>query len=187
MAESHRAFLGTDCLECHSAAKPEGGMRLDDMPLAIDTIEAAERWQRVLNQLNSGDMPPDDARQPEAAAKIELLDALSTALATARTRLADGGGALTMRRLNRREYQNTILALVGVEADVRSLPADEVAGGFDTAGASLFMSSEQALLYQQLGREAIDAAPRLARLSMATPSVAVRMPPAGIRGAALRS
>ena len=34
---------------------------------------------------------------------------------------------------------------------------------------------------------AIDAAPRLARLSMATPSVEVRMPPAGIRGAALRS
>jgi hypothetical protein len=158
MAEAHRAFLATYCLECHSAAKQEGGMRLDDIPLAIDTIEAAERWQRVLNQLNSGDMPPDDAKQPEAAAKIELLDALSTVLATARTRLADGGGALTMRRLNRREYGNTILALLGVEVDVRPLPSDDVAGGFDTAGGALFMSSEQAMLYQQLGRDAIDAA-----------------------------
>ena len=71
-------------------------MRLDDMPAAIDTVEAAERWQRVLNQLNSGDMPPDDARQPEARAKIELLDALSTALAATRTRLADGGAAASV-------------------------------------------------------------------------------------------
>jgi len=133
-------------------------MRLDDLPATIDTVAAAARWQRVLNQLNSGDMPPDDEPQPKPEEKTELLDRLSTAVAAARRTLADGGGATVMRRLNRREYGHTIDSLLGVEVDVRDLPADDVADGFDTAGSALFMSSEQLGIYRDLGRDAIDAA-----------------------------
>lgn len=158
MSPLHRKIFARACLDCHSAEQPEAGMRLDNMPLALDSIEAAERWQRVLNELNAGTMPPSDAPQLAAAEKITLLDELSTSLAAARRLLADAGPRVPLRRLNRREYRNTILALLGVEVDVRPLPSDDVADGFDTAGGALFMSSEQALLYQQLGREAIDAA-----------------------------
>jgi len=158
MSPLHRGIFARICLDCHSAEKAEGGMRLDDMPLVLDSIEAAERWQRVLNELNAGTMPPSDAPQLAAAEKIALLDELSTSLAAARRLLADAGARVPLRRLNRREYRNTILALLGVEADVRPLPSDDIADGFDTAGGALFMSSEQALLYQQLSREALDAA-----------------------------
>ena len=158
VGDTHRAFFKTYCLSCHDAATQEGGMRLDDLPATIDTVATAARWQRVLNQLNSGDMPPDDEPQPKPEEKTELLDRLSTALAAARRALADGGGATVMRRLNRREYGHTIDSLLGVEVDVRELPADDVADGFDTAGSALFMSSEQFGIYRQLGRDAIDAA-----------------------------
>jgi hypothetical protein len=158
MSPLHREIVARACLDCHSAEQPEGGMRLDNMPLALDSIEAAERWQRVLNELNAGTMPPSDAPQLVADEKITLLDELSTSLAAARRLLADAGPRVPLRRLNRREYRNTILSLLGVEVDVRPLPSDDVADGFDTAGGALFMSSEQVLLYQQLGREAIDAA-----------------------------
>jgi hypothetical protein len=48
-----------------------------------------------------------------------------------------------MRRLNRREYQNTLRDLLGVEINVAELPSDTGTGGFDTAGQNLFMSANQ--------------------------------------------
>ena len=74
----------------------------------------------------------------------------------ARKALADVGGKITMSRLNRREYQNTIKALTGTTLDVELLPSDESAGRFDTIGSSQFLSSDQFEIYLKLGRVAID-------------------------------
>ena len=76
----------------------------------------------------------------------------------ARKKLSDSGGKITMRRLNRREYRNTIQQLTGVKVDVNSLPADGGSGHFDTVGASQFISSDQIEQYLKLGRSAIDEA-----------------------------
>ena len=76
----------------------------------------------------------------------------------ARKKLSDSGGQITMRRLNRREYHNTIESLTGVSLNVESLPADGGAGSFDTVGASQFISSDQFEQYLELGRTAIDEA-----------------------------
>ena len=141
--EKHRAFFKDNCVECHNEKKQKGKLRLDDISFVIDSVESADRWQKILNQLNSGEMPPDDAKQPERGAKTEFLDSLSHSLMAARRSLGDAGGKITMRRLNRREYKNTIRDLLGVETDARVLPADGGAGTFDTVGSSLFMSSDQ--------------------------------------------
>ena len=77
-------------------------------------------------------------------------------MVTARRALSDSGGKITMRRLNRREYQNTIEHLLGVKVDVGSLPADGGSGTFDTVGASQFISSDQIEQYLKIGRSAID-------------------------------
>ena len=63
-----------------------------------------------------------------------------------------------MRRLNRREYHNTIESLTGVSLNVESLPSDEGTGTFDTVGASQFISSDQFEQYLKLGRTAVDEA-----------------------------
>ena len=94
----HRQLLEVHCQRCHGAETQESGVRVDDLPLTIDTIAAAERWQKVLNVLNSGDMPPKEELQPERAAKADFLDDLATAMVTARKLLADQGGRITMRR-----------------------------------------------------------------------------------------
>jgi hypothetical protein len=154
--EAHRAFFKSYCVECHNADKQKGKLRLDDISFSIDSIEKADRWQKILNSLNSGEMPPDDAKQPDKAAKTEFLDKLSRTLVTARNTLGDQGGKITMRRLNRREYKNTIRDLLGIEIDVRDLPADGGSGTFDTVGGSLFMSSDQFEQYLTLARKALD-------------------------------
>ncbi|MDZ4401730.1 DUF1588 domain-containing protein [Prosthecobacter sp.] len=154
--EKHRAFFKDYCVECHNAEKQKGKLRLDDISFAIESVENADRWQKILNQLNSGEMPPEDEKQPEASAKTEFLDALAGTMVTARKGIGDQGGQIVMRRLNRREYKNTIRDLLGVEIDVRDLPADGGTGGFDTVGASLFMSGDQIEQYLALGRRALD-------------------------------
>ena len=53
----------------------------------------------------------------------------------ARRALADSGGKITMRRLNRREYPNTHRTLDWRQSRRRVLPADGGSGTFDTVGA----------------------------------------------------
>ena len=156
--QEHQAFFKKHCLDCHDSATQEGGVDLETLSFTIATIEQAERWQKVLNVLNSGEMPPEDSEQPDGSGKADFLDELAQTMVSARRSLADSGGRITMRRLNRREYQNTIEQLLGLKVDVSSLPADGGSGTFDTVGSSQFISSDQIEQYLKLGRSALDEA-----------------------------
>jgi len=162
MPDRHRDLLHHHCAACHGPEKQESRFRVDTLPSAITSIEAAERWQKVLDVMNAGEMPPEDAAQLPDDSKADFLDDLAKAMVHARRSLSDQQGASTMRRLNRREYANTIRDLLAVDADVRSLPADGNDGGFDTFGASLFMSSDQFQTYRTIGTRALEAAFKLA-------------------------
>ena len=150
-----RTFLNRYCVSCHNNETKEGKVDLASLPPKIKTIEQAELWQKVLNALNAGEMPPKDADQPQSKEKADFLEVLAQTMVTARKSLSDSGGTITMRRLNRREYANSIKHLIGVDVDVLTLPSDS-GEGFDTIGASLFLSSDQFEKYLQLGRNAID-------------------------------
>jgi hypothetical protein len=158
MDEDQRAFFKNYCLDCHGAEKPKADVRLDNLPFTLSDIPTAERWQKVLNALNSGEMPPEDKKQPEPAEKSQFLRHLSGTMVEARKALADTGGVITMRRLNKREYQNTIEELLGVRVDAKDLPNDGGSGTFDTFGKSLFLSSDQFEQYLTLARRALDQA-----------------------------
>jgi mono/diheme cytochrome c family protein len=158
MPAQHRGLLRQHCFKCHDADTQEGTVRLDDLPDRIADVKTAERWQKVLNVLNAGEMPPKEEPQPAPAAKADFLDALANVMVAARKSLSDSGGTITMRRLNRREYANTLRELLGVEINVAELPADTSSSSFDTVGANLFMSGNQFEQYRSLGREALDEA-----------------------------
>ncbi|TLD70929.1 DUF1592 domain-containing protein [Phragmitibacter flavus] len=158
LPDKHRALIKENCITCHNADTRKGQFRIDDLPLTITDVQTAEKWQMVLNAMNSGDMPPDDEPQPASDAKTDFLDDLSSAMVAARRSLGDQNGVITLRRLNRREYRNTLRELLGVQINVSELPADIAAGGFDTAGINLFMSGNQFEQYQSLGREALTEA-----------------------------
>ena len=156
LPREHRALLEDYCFDCHDTEMQEGKVDLETLPLHITTIEQAELWQKVLHAMNASEMPPEDKRQPDSAAKADFLDALAQTMVAARRSLSDTGGKITMRRLNRREYRNSIKSLTGVNLDVSNLPSDGGVGGFDTVGASQFISSDQFEQYLKLGRTAVD-------------------------------
>lgn len=156
LPEKHRTFFKAHCLDCHDSETQEGKVDLETLPFRITTIEQAELWQKVLGALNSGEMPPKDSEQPGNKEKADFLDDLSLTMVTARKVLSDSGGKITMRRLNERDYQNSIESLLGVRLGNELLPDDGDSGDFDTVGASLFLSSDKFEQYLKLGRHAID-------------------------------
>lgn len=159
MPNKHRAVFQKYCLDCHDSATQEGMMDLEALSLEVSSdIPTAERWAKVLNAINSGEMPPKDNDPIADEEKIDFLRDLSEQMVIARKILSDSGGVITLRRLNRREYANTIEALLGVRPDVSNLPDDQASSGFDTQGASLFMSSDQIEQYLATAKLSLELA-----------------------------
>ncbi|MAT46508.1 MAG: hypothetical protein CMO35_03645 [Verrucomicrobiaceae bacterium] len=156
--EAIRPFLENHCFHCHGPEKQKGKIRLDTLSPSITSNETAENWQQVLDALNAGEMPPKDEPQPDPGAKADFLETLATAMVDARRYLADRGSAITMRRLNRREYANSLRDLLGSKINVSELPTDMSSTAFDTSSSSLIMSSDQFEQYLALGREALKEA-----------------------------
>lgn len=156
MPTKYSAFFEKYCYECHDTDSQEGSVDLESLPFEISQdIETAERWSKILNAINSGEMPPEDSTPIADNTKLKFLDALSNEMVLARKILSDSGGVNTLRRLNRREYQNTMEALTGIRPNISRLPDDQANEGFDTTGASLFISSDQLELYLAVARDTL--------------------------------
>lgn len=156
MPGKHATVFKTYCYDCHDASSEEAGVNLEDLDFKLSRdIGTVELWAKVLNAINSGEMPPEDSEPIPDEAKLAFLEDLTGRMVEARKILGDSGGVIPLRRLNRREYANTIEALLGVQPDVSSLPDDQLKHSFDTQGASLFMSSEQIEQYLAAARSAL--------------------------------
>jgi len=165
MPERHRTLFENYCLDCHDTDTQKGKLDLETLSFEISgDIPTAGHWQNILDAVNAGEMPPEKKTQIPAADKAAFLADLSVGMVKARNILSDSGGEITIRRLNRREYQNSLEALLGFTPDVANLPDDDETGGFDTAGASLYFSSDQFEQYRATAKQALEyVLPRKAR------------------------
>ena len=105
--------LAKNCSRCHGPEKQKGKLRLDEMSLEFSNDSIAAHWQDVLDTLNAGDMPPEDEKQPTKKELTGFLAELTGKLKDAKRQLSDQGREVAMRRLNRREYVNSIESLFG--------------------------------------------------------------------------
>ncbi|MGJ8643138.1 MAG: DUF1592 domain-containing protein [Luteolibacter sp.] len=159
MPEKHLEVFENYCLDCHDTATRKGKLDLEELSFDISSdIPTAEHWQKILDAVNSGEMPPEDKDQISAEEKTEFLRDLSIQMVTARNVLSDNGGVITMRRLNRRDYQNSLESLLGFRPNVSDIPDDDGSGEFDTYGSSLFFSGDQFELYRATATSALKAA-----------------------------
>jgi hypothetical protein len=153
--QTPRAFFSQHCEKCHSGEKPKG--KLDITKLSADFSDASNRehWQRVLEQIQSGDMPPEDKPRPpeqDANTAMKWIRGQVDAIELARRAKE---GRVVLRRLNRAEYANTMRDLLGVEVDLADLlPPDTSTNGFDNNAELLHTSSH-------LLRNYLDAADRV--------------------------
>jgi hypothetical protein len=110
----------------------------------------AENWQLVLDNLQLGEMPPKDAKQPQPAEVEPVTSWIQSELSRAAAELKGTGGKVVLRRLNRAEYENTIADLFDVHGDFAvGFPEDLREHGFDNNGAALMLSSSQIQEYMK--------------------------------------
>ena len=128
-----RPFLKTYCYECHTGDKPEAGLSLDRFQHARELASTGRKtWNRIRDQLLSGAMPPQDARQPTQADSERMAAWIQQAVAAVDCSQAADPGHETIRRLNRAEYRNTIRDLLGVDYPAaNTFPTDDVGASGD--------------------------------------------------------
>lgn len=140
--EKHVApFLGKYCYTCHNATKKRGDVVLDQFKDDASLQKDRKVWDRVLHMLRSGEMPPPEQPRPsmnEIAAALGSLNAVLDRIDCGSPRNV---GRVTVRRLNRSEYNNTIRDLLGIDFQpAADFPNDDVGYGFDNIGDVLTLS-----------------------------------------------
>jgi hypothetical protein len=135
-----RPVLEKTCAPCHNDRLASGGLNLGAFSSSSSLAQQREGWERILDKLRSGEMPPQGVKRPEA--EIEgLIRFVEGELEKADAAVKPDPGRVTARRLNRSEYANTIRDLLGVEFHAeRDFPTDDSGHGFDNIGDVLTVS-----------------------------------------------
>ncbi|MGZ3401224.1 MAG: DUF1592 domain-containing protein [Caulobacteraceae bacterium] len=124
------------CIGCHNARAKIGGIALDSLDRTAYTHDAAI-WEEAIRRLRGHYMPPSSAKQPSEAERQQLIAFLETQLDKA-SGSPPNPALVPLRRLNRREYANSVRDLIGLDIDPAEwLPQDPLKGDFDTDAASL--------------------------------------------------
>ncbi|MFT4637959.1 MAG: hypothetical protein ACI8T1_001275 [Verrucomicrobiales bacterium] len=159
-AETPEAFFETHCYECHDADAKKGDFDLTSLPMTFTSAADFERWVKVFDRIDLGEMPPPKKLRPLVDEKEAVLGWLKSSLiAGERTRLADEGRT-GIRRLTRIEYENTVRDLFDMPGiALRSeLPADGSAHGFDKNSDALDISHVNLAKYIEAADHVLDLA-----------------------------
>lgn len=127
------------CYDCHADGANKGGVAFDEL-----TSDAAilnrDLWFKVLKNIRGGLMPPARKARPSFAGQ-QTLERWIKYAAFAINAKAPDPGRVTLRRLNRVEYRNTIRDLLGVDYNTElEFPPDDTGYGFDDIGDVLTVS-----------------------------------------------
>ena len=149
--------LKAACIDCHGPDEQESGLRIDTLDPDLLGGNDAETWHDVLNKLNLGEMPPEEAEQLSDAQRNALVGWLTAELARVVEVRRSTGGQAVLRRLTRYEYNYTMQDLLGVEMDfAKDLPPESTSpDGFQNDGATLGISPLQVELYLAAARRGL--------------------------------
>lgn len=128
------------CWDCHGDGADKGGVNFDSYTNINTLLADRSMWERVLLNVRSGDMPPKKKKtQPSDSERTNLVAWLDKTLFPVDPKYPDPG-RVTLHRLNRVEYNNTVRDLVGVHFEpAADFPQDDVGYGFDNIGDVLSM------------------------------------------------
>ena len=128
------------CYDCHGGGEKSGGVALDAFNSITNFADSRDVWWRVLKNLRAGLMPPVKKSQPTKEQKELIQHWIKDDVFEINPQNPDPG-RVTLRRLNRVEYQNTIHDLMGAEFEAaKEFPPDDTGHGFDNIGEVLTIS-----------------------------------------------
>ena len=151
------------CYDCHMGDSADGGIAIDALKGSDDFQQDRTHWQKVLARLKSGDMPPPDYDAPTLDERNQLVEWIDTRLNQLDCNGPQDPGWITLRRLNRDQYRNTIRDLLGIDFQPnKTFPPDMLAYGFDN-------NADMLSLTPVLLEKYLDASREIARQAIPTP------------------
>ena len=155
------AFVEKHCIRCHGPEKEKGDLRIDQLSRDFRLGMDAHHWAEMIEQVNSGEMPPKKEKKPtqeEIAGFVTNLDSL---LKEGRAARMAARPAVAHYRLSRKEYQNTVYDLLGVRYDPAKpgeLNEDTLWHGFERIGSELSLSPSHVDRYYRAAELVLDRA-----------------------------
>jgi mono/diheme cytochrome c family protein len=134
-------FVKKHCVECHGEKEPKADLNLaaDLEPKSLLTRRKV--WESVLDMVETGQMPPSEQKKPDPVEVDKFTSLVKAMFDDADRNATPDPGRVTVRRLNRVEYNNTIRDLVGVDFNpAEDFPSDDIGHGFDNIGDVLTLS-----------------------------------------------
>ena len=128
-------FLKKYCTDCHGGEEPEGGLQFDKYTTSGHVQSDYDQWETIVRVVRERQMPPADSEQPTGPATEKFIAGVMAELDTFDCTGVRRPGRVTIRRLNRVEYNNTIRDLTGLSLNLSDdFPSDDVGEGFDNIG-----------------------------------------------------
>jgi len=130
------------CYKCHGDGEEKGGLALDQYQTERDVQKGYRLWEQLYKFIVAGEMPPENIKKRPSKSEQELLagwtrDTLDKFYKSS----PPDPGRVTVRRLNRTEYNNVVRDLMYVDFEpANDFPADDSGHGFDNIGDVLTVS-----------------------------------------------
>lgn len=129
-------------MECHSGKEASANLRFEKLDGADTITKHRKVWKKVAANILQRKMPPADQDRPEEDEIAQVTTWLREELGRFDCSSRHDPGRVTIRRLNRVEYNKTIRDLVGIDfTPTDDFPTDDVGYGFDNIGDVLSLST----------------------------------------------
>ncbi len=140
--ENIKPLLGKYCYGCHDEKKQKADLSLQAFEsLSMAAVKTNRQiWEKVLNNLQNHEMPPQEKPQPSEQERSLITSWIEKEVFSCDCNNPDPG-RVTLHRLNRAEYNNTVRDLLAVDFQpARDFPSDDTGYGFDNNGDVLSLS-----------------------------------------------
>ena len=140
-ADEGLTFVKKHCLECHGEKDPKADLNLFIDSDVTSLSKRRAKWENIVEIVGSGQMPPPEMPRPDQADIDKFLAIVNAVFEEADQHAKPDPGRVTVRRLNRTEYNNTIRDLMLIDFNAaEDFPSDDIGHGFDNIGDVLTMS-----------------------------------------------
>lgn len=149
------------CFDCHGEGASKGGLSLDSWKSPAERVADLHVWKEVLRNVSLKVMPPAKRKDQPNEQERDLIEAWIEQRVFRYDPDNPDPGRVTIRRLNRQEYNNTVRDLLQVNFKPgNDFPPDDTGYGFDTIGDVLTLSPVLLEKYMSASGRVMDAAMR---------------------------
>ena len=120
-------ILEGNCFSCHGNGEAKGEFSLDEIKTPMDVHRGYKVWEKIRKLVDADEMPPKKKKKrPDATQRALLTNWTRHTLDLFYNTSPPDPGRVTVRRLNRVEYNNTIRDLMRVDFEpAKDNPAED--------------------------------------------------------------